>query len=112
MMYACLKYRNYRIKHLQFKNGLLVVDKVEDKELVEGNDFYGAHIFPVPEPEEEKSNGKEDGESKDDKPEVAEGPASPESQVPGKRQTPGAAKKGVGRGRKGGVRKGKKEPVR
>ncbi len=58
LLYACPRYRSYRIKHLHFKNGLLKVDNTNDQKLIESNGFYMAHIFPVPVPEEEKTNGK------------------------------------------------------
>ncbi len=57
-MYACPKYPYYRIKHLRFEHGLLRVHTEEDQHLIENNGFYGAHIFPVPMPEEEKKDAK------------------------------------------------------
>ncbi len=59
--YACPKYRSLKIRHLQFKNGMLTVRNSEDKALVEGSSFYGAHIFRVEVPEEVKPHGKKEG---------------------------------------------------
>lgn len=112
MLYACIRYRNYRIKHLKFQNGLLKVDNANDQKLVENNGFYMAHIFPVTEPDEgEIHYGKKDEESQDAEAGGGESTNHTETKTPTKRETRKQPKKSGNRGRKAGA-KGKEKPIR
>lgn len=62
MKYVCPRYPAYKIKHLEFLNGMIEVDSRGDIGLIEANDWFGVYVFKVneqaPQPE-----GEEDEES-------------------------------------------------